>query len=265
MTNYNDKTIFIIEDDDAYAIMIEKAITSRFPGVKTCKFQSVERAISQNKLNPDIVVLDHFLKHTNGIDALPVVRDYIKTATIAVLSSQTDSELFSKAYEEGAKNYILKDTSAFENVIAFITKEFETDKSTSSFWKTIFNDWLNEAHKKTKTVTIVDDDKSILVAVKYNLTRNSLVKVETYNTFENLLARENSDVDVAILDYNIGSTNLTVETIEKIKNKFPSATLVCLSENQDIEIAVALKSAGIDYYLHKSTKALKNLRDILFN
>lgn len=258
-------TVFIVEDDAAYAMMIEKAILNDMPKLDVHRFLSVERAISQNKLNPDVVILDHFLKHTNGIEAIPVVRDFINTASIAVLSSQTKPELFSKAFEEGAKDYILKDKQALGKVVDFVKKEVALKDVTVPFWKTIFNDWMEEAAKKTKHVAIVDDDEGVLLALKYNLSRNAVFKVETFVKFNDLLDKNELVPDVVILDYQIGNDVLTPELIGKIKTKFPSALLVCLSTNQAIEVAVLLKASGIDYYLQKSYLALKSLRKILFN
>jgi DNA-binding NarL/FixJ family response regulator len=199
--------------------MIENSIIQSLPDMEIYRFKSIERAISQNKLNPDIIILDHFLEHTNGIDAIPVIKDFIQSASIVVLSSQTDPTLYSVAFQEGAKEYIIKDQDMYQNLVAFIRGEMEARNTSLPFWKTIFSDWLSSASDKIKNVAIVDDDESILLTLEHNLSQTSRIHVHTFISFNGFLTEYKLIPDVIILDYKVGKTLLTQEVIAQVKKK----------------------------------------------
>lgn len=117
--------VFIVEDEPSISMLVERMINQHFPKASVHCFDSVERAISNNKLKPRIILLDHYLKHTNGIEALEVVKEFMPDSIIAITSSQTDVNMFMKAYKDGAKLYIKKDEFYTENVRQFIEKQLE--------------------------------------------------------------------------------------------------------------------------------------------
>jgi two-component system OmpR family response regulator len=122
--------IFLVEDDELYKRLIENAIR-RHVNVTIRSFSVGEICLRNMDLNPDIVILDHNLDGTyqdalSGLDILKTIkRDYPKVQVI-LLSGQDDLEVAVEALHSGAKDYIVKNKTAFirlENSINAIIKE----------------------------------------------------------------------------------------------------------------------------------------------
>ncbi len=120
MKNGNAK-VFIVEDDEVTSLSIEHAVKSvAGEDVQIFRFESVERAVANKAELPSIIVLDHFLKHANGIDAIPILKELFPQAAIAVMSGQYNISNKTKAYGLGVKTYIQKGPGSLEEIKEFV-------------------------------------------------------------------------------------------------------------------------------------------------
>jgi DNA-binding NarL/FixJ family response regulator len=265
MEQTKENIVFIIEDDPANALMIKQTLQSKVGNLLIHEFDSVEKAIDIGSLRPDIMILDHFLPLTNGITALPLLREEYPACSIAMLSSQTDIKLFTKAYERGVKQYITKNKEMFTNLVKFVTSEIIQINKTKPFWNGFFSSGFDDKSATKKQIAIVDDDEGLLSILKHKLSKNSQFKVDTFSTFDHFITDCDKQLDVIVLDYQIGHAILDVHIITKIIQQHPKAQLVCLSSNTNIEVAAELKFNGIHHYMQKSQSAAAKLKDLLIS
>lgn len=99
--------IFVIEDDEFYAKLIEKALEkeNKFD-VKV--FSHAVDFLNQLHENPDIVTIDHYLPDLSGLEILKKIQNYNKEIISIIVSGQDDVEVVVDAYNNGASDYIVK-------------------------------------------------------------------------------------------------------------------------------------------------------------
>jgi FixJ family two-component response regulator len=117
--------------------------------------------------------------------------------------------------------------------------------------------------KKTFNVFIVDDDQSYLAALGFWLMKESKTngtKIYCYSTGEECLRNMDLDPSVIILDYYLdGKTPAAMsglQTLRKIKAVNPEVSVVMLSSQSDINVALEIFEAGAYSYIVKDKQAL---------
>lgn len=116
--------IFIVEDSDFMSNAIVKHLTKEFDyKVNIVQFDNVQDAIRYNKLLPDVMLLDHILQDSNGVDSIPSILNKFDDLRIAVISGQNDMDVFTSAYSFGAVDYIRKDALFFHQVSDFVESQ----------------------------------------------------------------------------------------------------------------------------------------------
>jgi len=70
--------------------------------------QAVELA---RKTKPDVILLDMVMPRQDGLTTIPILRDYVPSARILVLTSFAESNRVFQAIKAGALGYMLKDTT----------------------------------------------------------------------------------------------------------------------------------------------------------
>lgn len=117
--------IFIVEDSIVMRNAIEKHLLKDFENrVRVYQFGSVEEAILSDAVVPDVMLLDHHLQSSKGIDAIPSILEKFDKLKIAVISGQNDLDVFTTAYSNGASEYIRKDPLFFHQISDFIKGAF---------------------------------------------------------------------------------------------------------------------------------------------
>lgn len=258
-------TIFVIEDDSAFTFLMENEIKKITPNANILSYTSVERALNDSQLQPNIILLDHYLNQANGIDSIPHILKAIPNASIAVLSQQTEVKLLSQSYVNGAREYIRKDDKVLNHVKDFIKAEIESKKQIPSHWENIRTYWKSKSKQKPKRVVIVDDDEAQLFALEYMLSENNNAWVDTFVSLKDLIKSYEYTPDIIVLDYQLDEYNITQNDIAVLKQLYPTSKLICLSQNQNMNVALSLKSYGIDTYIQKSVEATQYLQKTVFN
>jgi DNA-binding NtrC family response regulator len=82
---------------------------------------------------PDLVFLDYYIDHLNGIDLLKVVKKKSPKTVIVLVSGQEDLIVAVNSLKEGAFDYIIKDEFTLEKMEMVINRAIEITTS----WKKV--------------------------------------------------------------------------------------------------------------------------------
>lgn len=107
MAALNPKHIFIVEDNEIYALMLDY-ILSKESIYQFVSFNSGEECVKNLYLNPDVIILDHGLPGMNGYQTLLEIKKHNKNIHVVILSSNKDAALAARMIAAGADDYILK-------------------------------------------------------------------------------------------------------------------------------------------------------------
>ncbi len=110
--------VFVIEDDMFLGRLLNDQLHNA--PIEPKLFTSAEDAIEAMKTTvPALIILDIFLPHMNGLDALELIRKDERTKNIPVLvvSNTDDAEHRDKAVALGA-HFMIKATSSPDEIIA---------------------------------------------------------------------------------------------------------------------------------------------------
>ncbi len=107
--------ILIVEDNDLFRKTLTDFINQSNDMKCNYNYISCEDAltgIEDNKLEPDIILLDIGLPGMNGIEGIPNFKKVTPLSKIIMLTIQDDDESVFKAICKGASGYLLKDSSS---------------------------------------------------------------------------------------------------------------------------------------------------------
>jgi ActR/RegA family two-component response regulator len=132
--NHGNKVIFIVEDNEIYAKLLQAFIQNRFPDISEIKiFLSGELCLTELQSNPCIVIVDYFLNSNNkaaenGIEIIKKIKELKPKTDIIVLSAQEKINVVIEAIKEYDCNYVQKDNeSAFNNVGELLDEIFNRE------------------------------------------------------------------------------------------------------------------------------------------
>ncbi len=114
---------------------------------------------------------------------------------------------------------------------------------------------------------LVDDDAVFLKSLEIEFLQHADFDIETYPTGELCIKNLSHNPDVIILDYNLDGVDKTamngMETLDKIKATHPDISVVMLSSQDKIEVAVnCIHHRAFDYVV-KSETAFTRLQKII--
>ncbi len=111
----NNAVILLIEDDDADAVLVERALRQCRVHRKLLRARSLTEGLGHLKAQPvSLVLTDLGLPDCGGLDAVARIRASNEDATIIVLSGLEDAETQLDALDHGAQDYLVKnEISAF--------------------------------------------------------------------------------------------------------------------------------------------------------
>lgn len=137
MQNDTRATLFIVEDDLAFAEMITDHLNTRFPNFKIVKYTNGDDSLTDLKsLKPEFVLLDYYLDKKdiyalNGIDVLAHMRKDRPETKVIIISAQEHIEVAVNMMKYGAYDYIVKNEAAhlrLENDLNHLTDQLEVDR-----------------------------------------------------------------------------------------------------------------------------------------
>ncbi|MCW3084327.1 MAG: response regulator receiver protein [Bacteroidetes bacterium] len=118
----NTGIVFIVEDNAAYAKLLDFYIKNNFKNVKEVKIFPVgETALDELHRNPDLIIMDYFLNSRyhdaeTGLETIKTIRAQKPEMNIIVLSAQSDVDVMLEAIEKYHCSYLRKNDQAFEKI-----------------------------------------------------------------------------------------------------------------------------------------------------
>ncbi len=123
-----------------------------------------------------------------------------------------------------------------------------------------------EEQNKVK-LFLVDDDAVFLKSLEIEFIQHADFIVETYATGELCIENLSHNPDVIILDYHLDGIDKTamngIETLRKIKNFNPDVSVIMLSSQDKIDIAIECMHNRAYDYVVKSETAFVRLQKII--
>lgn len=125
------KHIFIVEDNEIYAMMLDY-ILSKDSIYQFVSFKSGEECIENLYLNPDVIILDYGLPGMNGYQTLLEIKKHNPDIHVVMLTNNNDKHMMDTILKAGADDYVLKqghgETQIIEKIEAILAKD-ELEKS----------------------------------------------------------------------------------------------------------------------------------------
>jgi DNA-binding NtrC family response regulator len=126
-----EKTIFIVEDNEMYAKLLQEYLMLRFPEIQRIKiFPFGEACLMELYQDPTVIIMDHLLNSKNadaatGLSIIKKIKTVSSNTNIILLSAQTELEVAAKALSKYGCVYLQKDDKSFEKVEYLIKKIFK--------------------------------------------------------------------------------------------------------------------------------------------
>ena len=117
-----------------------------------------------------------------------------------------------------------------------------------------------------ETILIVDDEKNTLKMLSQGLKMRGYQALTAASGEEALQQCIQSDVDIVLLDIRMENGMDGVQTLVKLRERYPELSVVMMSAQQDIEIAVKTMELGAKRYITKPIgidKLLSNVQPFL--
>ncbi|WP_416886538.1 response regulator transcription factor [Marinospirillum sp.] len=121
LTHEEQTRILIIDDDDIFAQVLERAFQRR--GYETARASNEKEALElTQELEPDYITLDLKLEGSSGLTLLPQLLEASSLSKIVVLTGYSSIATAVEAIKLGAINYLCKPADADE-VLAALNKQ----------------------------------------------------------------------------------------------------------------------------------------------
>jgi Response regulator of citrate/malate metabolism len=102
----------LIVDDDAMVADLNRCYVERVEGFGCCGIASTlsqARQFIEESITPiDLVLLDVYMQHDNGLDLLPIIRASGRAIDVIMISSASDAETIQTSMHYGVVDYLIK-------------------------------------------------------------------------------------------------------------------------------------------------------------
>ncbi|GAB6906333.1 Two component transcriptional regulator, LuxR family [Desulfosarcina cetonica] len=111
------RKIFVVEDHPIFRLGISELINQEEDLAVCGGAESVHQAMREiERLNPDLLIVDISLKHSDGIDLIKEIHNQRKDLPMMILSMHDEFLYAERALRAGARGYIMKE-EAMESVV----------------------------------------------------------------------------------------------------------------------------------------------------
>lgn len=122
------------------------------------------------------------------------------------------------------------------------------------------------------SVFLVDDDKMFLTSLKNSLQQQfgALLKISAFTTGEECIQNIEDTPDIVILDYYLNDDNDPdtldgIKVLRKIKSASKDITVIMLSGQDKLQVAIESVKHGAYEYIAKSESALVRIQNTIKN
>ncbi len=154
----NNYTIVVIEDDPLVNQTVKGILSSKYSKVAT--FTDANQALDElHMISPDLILLDIFLGHANGLDILEQLRKQGYSMPVIIMTAFSDIKMAVRAMRLGAEDFIVKplDLEQLEVSVERALKNFDLRRQV---------DILSEQLKKDQPSEILGSSDAMLKAIE---------------------------------------------------------------------------------------------------
>jgi DNA-binding NtrC family response regulator len=131
--NAKEKLIFFVDDDKLILNLLEYTFSNR-EGYEVHSYLSGEDCLANLKLNPRVVVVDHFFSKSisssqTGMDILKLIKKENPSTAVIVLSNQDERALIDEYMHNGAYKFIKKNDYFIDELIGSLEEIFGVKKA----------------------------------------------------------------------------------------------------------------------------------------
>lgn len=113
--------IFLVEDNELYALMLDQIIKEQY-SYRLVNYISGEDCVRDLYLKPDIIILDFSLPGIDGLETLKQIKSFSPKTPVIILSAQKDMQKTIELFREGAYDYIMKTPESPQVLLDVIEK-----------------------------------------------------------------------------------------------------------------------------------------------
>lgn len=128
--------IFLVDDDTKHLLLLKEHLNKHLPYTLDIRtYSNGTDCLNDLELGPDLIVLDYYFdgegeEAADGVDVLKKIRNKRLDVPVVMMSHQDKIEVAVTCYDYGAKDYIIKNETAYaraqlivRNIIHEINKE----------------------------------------------------------------------------------------------------------------------------------------------
>jgi len=113
--------VFVVDDDSFCRQLYEYNLKKL--GIKDIYvFENGDECMNSIVLEPDLILLDHYMKPKSGLDVLQDIKEYNPDIFVVIISGQEEILLPLVAMESGAFDYIVKSDVTEKRLFEIIEK-----------------------------------------------------------------------------------------------------------------------------------------------
>ncbi|MGZ4089695.1 MAG: response regulator [Bacteroidia bacterium] len=258
---------FIVEDNSLYTYFLNEALKEE-GDFNITTFETSEQCLQSLDQKPDIIVLDYYLEGgATGLQAFKQIRAKYPKMPVVILSGQDDVQIAADLMEAGIYEYIEKKDKDVVNKLKNVLIAVSHEKKKLSF--SLKKIW---PHKEinTKKIFIVEDNPTYAKALELFIKQNfpDLKEVKTFPVGEvALMELEKRNPSVIVMDYFLDGKFYDAETglqaIRNIKEKKPSANIILLSSQGEINVALEATRKYKCHYVKKDDHAFEKVLHLI--
>ncbi|MDC1067925.1 sigma-54 dependent transcriptional regulator [Candidatus Kapabacteria bacterium] len=151
-------TIVVIEDDPLVNETVNEIMSTKYSRVY--KYEDAQKALDEMHLiSPDLVLLDIFLGHHNGLDILENLRKQGYNMPVIMMTAFSDIKMAVRAMKLGAEDFIVKPLDLEQ-------LEISTEKALENYDLRRQVDILSEQLKEEKSSEIIGNSEGVRKALE---------------------------------------------------------------------------------------------------
>lgn len=128
--------IFLVDDDTKHLLLLKDHLNKHLPYTLDIRtYTNGDDCMADLNLNPDLIILDYYFdgldgEAADGVEVLKKIRNQRPEIAVVMMSHQDKVEVAVTCYDYGAKDYIIKNETAYaraqlvvRNIIHEINRE----------------------------------------------------------------------------------------------------------------------------------------------
>lgn len=121
--NTKELNISIVEDNETIGKQLKDYLVKRFGScIRVSTFRNGESCLDEVDSNTHVVILNHSLEGTNGLEVLKSIKEINTNTEVIMLSDREDIALAIESFQAGANNTVVKGTGSRKKVSVLVKR-----------------------------------------------------------------------------------------------------------------------------------------------